>query len=183
MSTEYSAVAVNFLREIGLTLVEVPSIPNASFLEDVRVVEGTLHYLASAKACNLLHEAGHVAIVPAKYRHLMNDDVEVGVKAMFQQMEIDHVMPGTPEFQAGLQVSEAEASAWSWAAGLAAGIPEELIIEDWCFEGEGALQRTRFLSNMHYGVNGLATAGFCRTRETDLRPGVVFPELNFWLQK
>lgn len=34
----------------------------------------------------------------------------------------------------------------------------------------------------HYGVNGLAHAGHCRTSNNDRRSGVVYPSLNFWLQ-
>ncbi|NRC33921.1 hypothetical protein HB746_33680 [Pseudomonas aeruginosa] len=181
-STASTARAIVFLSGIGIELVHVDSLEGAGFLEDVRVVAGALHYLAGAKACNLLHEAGHVAIVPTRFRHLMNDDVEIGTKEMFEQMEQEGIPPGSREWEIVLQVSEAEATAWSWAAGKAAGIPEELVIEDWCFNGEGSLTRLMLSAGRHYGVNGLAHAGFCRTSNADRRPGQVYPHLNFWLQ-
>lgn len=173
---------VAFLRQVGLTLRRVETLNGAGFLEDVRVVSGELHFLPNAKACNLLHEAGHVAICPGRYRHLMSDDVEEGARAMYEQMERDGIPPGAREWEVALQVSEAEATAWSWAAGKAAGLPDAEIIEDWCFNGEGALTRTMLASRSHYGINGLAHAGFCRTSNSDRRVGVVYPGLNFWLQ-
>jgi len=72
-------VAIAFLSGIGIELVLVDSLEGAVFLEDMRVVAGALHHLTGAKACNLLHEAGHIAIVPTRFRHLMDDDdVELG---------------------------------------------------------------------------------------------------------
>lgn len=180
--TASAAQAIGFLSGIGLELVQVGSIEGESFLEDVRVVAGALHYVAGAKACNLLHEAGHIAVVPARFRHLMNDDVELGTKEMFKQMELEGVPPGSREWEIVLQASEVEATAWSWAAGKAAGIPDEMIIEDWCFNGEGPVTRSMLRARRHYGINGLAHAGFCRTSESDRRPGLVYPHLNFWLQ-
>ena len=99
-----------------------------------------------------------------------------------EQMERDGIPPGAREWEIALQVSEAEATAWSWAAGKAAGLPDAEIIEDWCFNDEGALTRTMLASRSHYGINGLAHAGFCRTSNSDRRVGVVYPALNFWLQ-
>ena len=174
--------AVAFLSQIGLTLREVQSLGGEGFLEDVRVVNGELHYLPNAKACNLLHEAGHVAICPGRYRHLMSDDVEQGTRAMYEQMERDCIPPDAHDWQVALQVSESEATAWSWAAGKAAGLADQVVIEDWCFNGEGALTRSMLASRRHYGINGLAHAGFCRTSDSDRRAGVVYPALNFWLQ-
>lgn len=178
----YTAQAVAFLQSIGLQMTQVDTLDGAGFLEDVRVVAGTLHYLATARACNLFHEAGHVSIVPSRFRHLMHDDVEQGTREMFKQMELEGIPPGSREWDIALQVSESEAAAWSWAAGKAAGLPDEVIIEDWCFNGEGELTRLMLQTRKHYGVNGLAHAGFCRTSEHDRRQGVVYPELNFWLQ-
>ncbi len=173
---------VAFLKQIGLVLQEVPALGEAGFLEDVRVLNGELHYLPNAKACNLLHEAGHVAICPGRYRHLMSDDVEAGTRAMYEQMDRDGIPPGAREWEIALQVSESEATAWSWAAGKAIGLAVDQIIEDWCFNGEGALTRSMLASLRHYGINGLAHAGYCRTSNNDRRAGVVYPALNFWLQ-
>jgi len=97
-------------------------------------------------------------------------------------MELEGIPPRSRGWEIVLQLSEVEATAWSWAAGKAAGITEKLIIENWCFNGEGSLTRLMLRAGLHYGVNGLAPAGFCRTSEADGRPSQVYPHLNFWLQ-
>ncbi|MHD0644317.1 hypothetical protein ACYPKM_01605 [Pseudomonas aeruginosa] len=171
---------IAFLNQIGIKTILTETA--GGFLEHVRIVAGDLHVMPEATPSNVLHEAGHVAIVPSPYRQLMDNDVDLGVHEMFEQAKAKGIEVTQEQWQQLIQVSESEATAWAWAAGKAIGLEDEEIIEDHDYEGDGATERVRLSLNSHYGINGLQHAGFCRVRASSPGVGKVYPELNFWLQ-
>lgn len=105
-----------FLNSIGIetTLVDKTQ---AGFLGRVEIHEGSIRYTPVAFAGDLLHEAGHLAVTPSRYRHLMSGDVSEGVRKMCEAVMALNLEPGEPLLRAVLEASEPEATAWSWAAG------------------------------------------------------------------
>lgn len=177
----YTQVVVDFLNGIGLPTRVVPG--SSAFLEHVRIVNGELEIDIECSPSNLLHEAGHLAVFPQKYRHLMKDDIDDAVRLMFEAMSKEDLDPDGQEYRAAMQASESEATAWAWAAGVHLGIPEHLIILDEEYEGDGENIRGMLSASAHFGVNGLMHAGFCQIKPLPNRNLPIYPLLAFWLQK
>lgn len=175
---------VEALRAIGL---DVRMVPEAiGFLDGVRIEGGALLVAPGCRISNLCHEAGHLACLPARYRHLATDDIDVLVPVMFEDLTRLGVDPDSPLYRAVLQCSDTEATAWAWAFGVHLGLEPETIIEDYQYpdedgNGTGAEVRLQVSMGMHFGVNGLARAGFCSTNRFGRLP--VYPKLAFWTQE
>ncbi len=169
---------IAFLQDIGIPVQIVPTVSPASFLEEVEVVEGALRITPSCRASSLLHEAGHIACVPAPYRRLLSGNLYKGLRAMYELVRALDVAPDSPLMRAVIQCSDPEATAWAWAAGVHLGLPAELIIMDDEYDGEGADVRFCLQASSYLGINGLMHAGMCQNPR---RPG-GFPVLRTWLQ-
>lgn len=158
----------------------------AGFLDGVRIVAGALHVAPTARISDCLHEAGHIACVPRRYRHLANDDLDQLVRIMFEDATAQGLEPESPLYRALLQCSDREATAWAWAFGRHLNLAPETIIEDEQYPDEdgvggGAVVRLQVSMGMYFGVNGLARAGFCSTNQFGKLP--KYPQLAFWTQE
>lgn len=180
MVCPYAEMAMQFLDKIGIAVAAVPGAKG--FIESVAIVEGGLHVDPTAPASGLLHEAGHLAIVPARYRSYLSGDIGVGMKRIFEEIEDLPYDENCTIQRAMLQVGDTEATAWAWAAGKAIGIPEEMIIKDDEYFNTGESIRMCLSSTAYLGINGIAHAGFCVRRANPYRPLPVYPQLAFWLQ-
>lgn len=179
MSTALNQV-VEFLIAIGLPVVRCER--TGGFVPDVRIVNGALHVTDQATAPNVLHEAGHLAIIPARYRPLMDDDIEAGIERMMEA--IDWSDPDAPECRMATQCGETEATAWAWAAGIHLGLEHTDIIADEDYGRQGAGVRWRLEHDAYLGINGLCHAGFCGRGELGRKRGLpLYPALSYWLQQ
>lgn len=177
------------LNEIGIetTFVESFGEDAKPFLDNVRIVNGTLHIIPACDASNVLHEAGHLAIIPRRYRAMANDDLDVLTKYMLDDLENYYDEgPDSPIYRAVIQCSDTEATAWSFAFGRHIGIPDEEIIKDDQYPDEngvptGAEVRKCLAMRAYMGINGLAHAGFCSTNRFGRLP--VYPQMAYWTQE
>ena len=150
------------------------------FLDRVRIVDGQIYFDDDAAVEDLLHEAGHVAVVPKPYRKFATDDLEVVTRLMGKAMEDDLCQVDSRLMRAMMQSGEAEATAWAWAAGKHLGIPAELIISDGSYNGEGAAIRLQLQMRAYVGINGLWHAEMCaRPHQKELPQ---YPALLHWTQ-
>lgn len=171
----------NFLREIGLQVVQVESA--SGFVDHVEIVHGAIHLDEHAAVSDLLHEAGHVAIMPQRYRSYLNGNIGPGVKRMLEELTALHLPTDDPLYRAAIQTSDCEATAWAWAAGKHLGLNDDEIIRDEDYNGGGEHVRLGLAFRGYLGINGLAHAGFCTVRPNPYRAGIpVYPELARWLQ-
>lgn len=172
--------AAAFLNEIGIPARQVDQV--SGFLPNVHISKGELEYTASCDVSDLLHEAGHLATVPAQFRSFLDGDVSKGQNRMLKELQSLETGPDSPLYRAVIQCSDPEATAWGWAAGEHLGIPKELRILDHHFDGDGATQRMALGMGHHYGISGLSHAGFCVTRPALVkhmrRP--AYPKLLYW---
>lgn len=180
-SSHFLSAAAEFLRGIGIPCDELPGVKG--FIDGVRVKDGGLLYDPSCPLSNLLHEAGHIATVPQVWRRLLSDNVSSAHRAMFADLEqMEFLDPDGPLVRAALQCSDPEATAWAWAAGKHLNVPEELIILDSEYDGDGASIRLALSMCRYVGINGLAHAGFCSIRRGN-SPLPAFPSLAHWTQE
>lgn len=168
---------IDFLRGIGLQ-VEFGD-TSGGFLPSVRICAGVLVVNESTPVSNLLHEAGHLATMPAAYRPLADGDLEACNAAMSRALDGMH--PDDPRCRAILQCDDAEATAWAYAAGKAIGLADEEIIKPDEYDGEGEEVLSMVSSGCYFGVHGLQHAGFCSARSLGARLP-VYPQMAKWLQ-
>lgn len=119
LAAEYFDEIVAFLRRIGLT-VHVGPFGRDGFLPGIRIESGVL-WVDPANlhvSGDLLHEAGHLAILPSRYRQRIGEDVTASLEAVLR----DDPDPA-PEATRALVSGEGMALVWSYAALKALGLP------------------------------------------------------------
>ena len=175
---------IQALDDIGL---EVRIVEGArGFLPNLRIVGGALHVAPNCSVSDLLHDAGHLACIPKRYRARANDDLDVVAKDMLDDLERLNVHPDSPLYRAVIQCSDPEATAWAFAFGRHLGLAPEDIIEDDQYPddsgvGTGAEVRAALSMGMYIGIHGLAHAGFCSTNRFGRLP--QYPKLAYWTQE
>lgn len=170
-----------FLQDLGFEVRLDAKVEG--FLAGVEIADGVLCVESSADdlAGELLHEAGHLAIIPSLFRSSANGDLSVVSKAMGEWIDnhIAEVGPDDPMVRAILQCGECEAVAWSYAAATAIGIDTRIPFFRG-FEGDGLALHDQVASGHHFGVHRLTAGGM-----TDLpRPhsATPFPNMKRWCQ-
>lgn len=174
----------DFLTEIRLPWCWKPGAKG--FIEGVRVNAGGLDICPQTRASAVLHEAGHLACIPPRFRATATDELDIAIKIMFETYTAEGHGPDSFAFRAALQCSDPEATAWAWAAGEHISLKPKAIIQDDEYSGEGPFLRMQLSARRHFGINGLAAAGFCVTRPGQLEQvfGLpAYPHLARWLQK
>lgn len=162
---------IDFIEGIGIKVIITDNLNNP-FIDDVQIVNGDIHIKQTTQVSNILHEAGHLAIIPANLRNLANGDLDECFESIFKLTS--HLDPEHPIQRALIQCSDTEATAWAWALGKNLGIPEELIIRDEDYEGEGGSIRLMLKSKCYFGINGLAASGMTSIND--------FPKMKVWTQ-
>lgn len=178
---------VDFVTAKGLLATECSGV--RGFVDKVRIVYGVLTFDPSCRPCDFLHEAGHLAVLPAKWRSRANDDLSVVFKEMCEYAEKTAMDPDGEEMRGMIQSGEYEATAWSFAAGVAIGLPPELIISDDSFFDEHGIQqgesvRAALAIGCFAGISGLHHGGFCQSPHGMRRKDdFVFPKMRRWTQR
>lgn len=173
---------LSFVNEIGL-VARYGEVPKGSFLRGVLIQNGELIVSPLARPADLLHEAAHLALLPAQFRPRANDNLEGVIAWMFE--ETTDCDPCSELSIAVMQSGDCEATAWAWAAGKAIGLNPDEIIHGGSYDGTGASIRHMLASNAYVGINGLAAANFCVVKSASLakaRGLPIFPELARWVQ-
>lgn len=157
---DYTCRIFAFLREIGLDVRE-GSRPERPFMPGIWVENGALIVDTAALLYpgDLLHEAGHLAVMPPDRRRNATGDLAAN--------------PG----------EEMAAEAWSYAAALATGVPLEVLFHDNGYRGDGPWLRELFAGGGTLGVPLLAWYGMTHMPGTETAGNaIVFPELSTWLR-
>lgn len=181
MQCPHAEKAMRFLRDIGLQ-VEICA-GATGFTQHVEVIEGGLMVDPKAEASCLLHEAGHLAIVPEQFRHFMSGNLMAGMQHVYETVDRMGIDPDSALHRAVTQISDPEATAWGYAAGKAIGLPDDVIIRTVDYDGDGDFIRLALAANAYVGIHGVSHAGFCAIRKNPYRPLPVYPQLAYWLQK
>ena len=152
---------VAFLAEIGLP-VRFTEFSEPAFLPGIRIVRGTLDVDPSRITWwgDLLHEAGHLAVVPAAERAAMGEDAGAD---------------GGPEIAA---------IAWSWAALVHLDIDPRMVFHEGGYKGGSQHLIEMFRAGGSMGVPLLQWMGL--TADAKLAPtlGVPpFPHMRRWLRE
>lgn len=164
------------LAKIGIEAIETQDAKG--FLDDVRIDRGRILYKPDARPSNILHEAGHLACIPPRFRSEANDNLDVVAMAMCEYADRRIAVTGDPEefiIRAIIQCSDPEATAWAWAFGRHIGMEPKEIIEDQDYDGNGGHVRLQVSTGMYVGINGLRAAGMIASVKD-------WPNMTKWLQ-
>lgn len=147
-----------FLAQIGLIARE-GAVPADSFLPGVCIRGGELVFDRARLQwpCDLLHEAGHLAVTPAAQRAALMDTLQ-----------------STPPHG-----GEVEALAWSFAAATHLAIPASVLFHGDGYRGKGEALALSYSMGVYPGAHGLVQCGLAATDSTAPR----YPALLRWLRE
>lgn len=184
------APIVAFLRGIGFTVEFGPGAAGG-FLPGVNIHAGAIHIDPDTLVSpgDLLHEAGHMAILPRRLHHRLGRDLEADTIAAVA-LEAGPGLPADLTLAGPVQYGELMAQAWSYAAVLHLDLPPGCVFFPGSYHVdsyEGSHPMQRWLeAESHHGSLGLARIGmtgysglFAFMGDNGLPP---FPRMARWLQ-
>jgi hypothetical protein len=152
---ETLATIVDFIRGVGIT-VETAALPEDGFLPAIAVRDGRLVYDPDRLHYpgDLLHEAGHIAVIDPALR------------------------PTVSAFDSN-GGDEMAAIGWSYAAALAAGIDPRIVFHQDGYRGGGRSILENFAEGRFLGVPMLQYYGLARFPHDEGEP---YPAMTKWLR-
>jgi hypothetical protein len=182
---------VAFIQDLGIPIRD-GDVPADAFLPGVRIEGGGLVIDRAALFTpgDLLHEAGHLAVVPARYRHRIGADVDAGVAEVRAQAkasgDADPVLDGLEGLGGELQ-----AIAWSYAACCHLELPLEIVFRPGAYgtDKNGGAHPMMIAQQIELGffpgLHRLIQAGMTAQPQSLLHPDAPpggFPAMRLWLQ-
>lgn len=147
-----------FLARIGIVVTERP-LTAKTFLPGLLIEAGTLVIDREKLKFpgDVLHEAGHIAVVPPSQRASLSDNLQTG------------------------PAEEMAAIAWSYAAALHIGLDPAVVFHEHGYKGGADSILENFREGRYFGVPFLAWCGM--TRERNIGAGeAVYPQMSAWLR-
>ncbi|RRJ18408.1 hypothetical protein EIK76_17310 [Rheinheimera mesophila] len=150
---------LDFFREIGISY-QLEPLPASGFLPGVLIKNGALLIDPEQLSYpgDLLHEAGHIAVVPSAKRHLLNDNVN------------ESANQGPAE--------EMAAIAWSWAALQHLKLPPQFLFHPAGYKGGSDSYIEAFTTGGGFGHPMLSWYGMCHPAGTE----AGYPQMQLWLR-
>ncbi|WP_395685325.1 hypothetical protein [Caenimonas koreensis] len=155
---------VEFLRGIGISIRE-EAIAADTFLPGIAVENGEL-ILDRARNTwpgDLLHEAGHLAVLPDALRRTVGGNLH-----------------GT---ELVLHAGEPEVTAWAYAALVEIGLPSEVLFHEGGYGGKSAGLCFTYSLGVYPGAAGLSAAGMAAIpAQANAASAKVYPAMLRWLR-
>ena len=152
-----------FLQAIGLPLVEVDLSADGTFLPGMALRNGGLAYdpVHLRHPGDLLHEAGHLAVLPPEIR------AKAGAEDLM-----------------GAPATEVAAIAWSVAASMHLKLPLDVVFHEEGYRGHHRALAMSYALGVYPGLPGLESAGLAVGPEGGARLGVApYPSMIRWLRE
>ncbi len=155
---------VGFINEIGIPCREA-RLHDGTFLEGIEIKEGIIFYDPQLMKYpgDLLHEAGHIAVLsPA-----------------------DRPQAGPDNINGDLQAGGAEmaAIAWSWAALCKLQLDPGVVFHEYGYKGDAAALIDNFSSGRYLGHELLQWLGMTKVAGDNKETGgITYPKMKNWLR-
>ncbi|RYD15937.1 MAG: hypothetical protein EOP90_03805 [Lysobacteraceae bacterium] len=155
---------VTFLRGIGLD-IEPGVLDAPCFLPGVCIRRGAIVFDRTRllAAGDLLHEAAHLAVTPARHRDALDGSV---------RPDQHHPHGGEPE-----------AIAWSFAAALAIDLPLEELFHARGYNGQAQALALTYAIGVYPGAAGLVEAGMAAATQARCDGVEPYPRMLRWLRE
>lgn len=163
-NADYLDPILRFLSNVGIE-VRLESIDNATFLPGIEVRQGSLVADLSKLLWpgDLLHEAGHLAVLPRMLRQQASDDLK------FEQ--------------SAPHAGELEAMAWAYAAAVDLDLPLDVLFHEGGYKGQSAGLRMTYSMGVYPGLPGLCLAGMAVAPNAVTGASANFyPQMLRWLR-
>jgi hypothetical protein len=149
----------SFIKEAGIS-IEEGIISDNTFLPGIEIINGSLVYDIEKLLYpgDLLHEAGHIAVVSDAYRNKLSGD-------------LNHL-----NFTGGGE--EIVAMLWSYAACLKIGLPPEVVFHPNGYKGDSEWILTNYQEGTFIGLPLLQWMGLCAPQGKE----PAFPVMLKWLR-
>lgn len=175
--TDELARCIAFARSINLNVELAPGA--SGFVQGIEIKAGVLRVCPTCLPSTFLHEAGHVATIPRRFRARLSGDIEssfksIGAEVMSMGLEPDH-----PLVRAVISAGDPEATAWAWAAGKAIGLDPNGIVLNREYSNTGSAIRLMLTVGRYAGINGLSFGGMCHPAR---RGASSYPSMIRWTQ-
>lgn len=170
---------VRWLVDQGLE-IESGSRYTQSFNPGIWIEAGALVYdHAVAHPGDLLHEAGHLAVLPSCIRGHANGDMDTVAPRIGEYMAAHpnaFAFPEDPIARAMIEGGDSSVIAWAYAAALAAGVDPWLTCErGFPEEDDGRAALEALQTGTFVGIANLVASGMAESRR-------AFPKMRRWLQ-
>lgn len=155
---------VAFLQSIGIP-VHFSAIETSCFLPGISIVNGEIYIdMQQLKyPGDILHEAGHIAVVPAADRKTLNEHT-VSEREM-------------------RDAEEMMAIAWSYAACVHLNMDATFVFHDNGYKGGGSSIAENFNEGRYFGVPMLQWTGMALEKKSSDNPDApVYPQMLKWLR-
>ncbi len=153
-----------FLNGIGIVTTLIASDPNG-FLPGLSIHRGTILINLSRldNPGDILHEAGHLAVIPSDDRPLLNDaDISKRVDREAEEMM---------------------AIAWSYAACIYLGIDPRFVLHENGYKGGANYIVEQFEKSEYFGLPILQCVGLTANEKTAARLNILpYPHMIKWLR-
>jgi len=162
---EHLSDILAFLTHIALRVAEA-SLPTTTFLPGIMIRDGGLVVDPTKLKWpgDLLHEAGHLAVLPPALRALANDDLA-------EKFDVEHA-------------GELEAMAWAYAATVELELPAEVLIHEGGYNGKSRDLLQMYAFGVYPGLQGLCATGMTAAPGFSPEPlPVRYPQMLRWLRE
>ncbi len=162
-TTEQLDICIAFLRTLGIA-VEMNPIDTPTFLPGIAIRNGGLVIDPQRFKYpgDILHEAGHIAIVPAADRPALDEEA-IGLR---QDREAEEMMT----------------IAWSYAACVHLGLDPYFVFHAEGYKGNGASIAENFIEGKYFGVPMLQWTGMAPSQEEINNGAAPYPAMKRWLR-
>ncbi len=158
---------LDFIREIGLS-VEPKSLDDSTFLPGIHIENGTVFYDQEKLEFpgDLLHEAGHLALMKPHDREKASGDLEPGdgKKMNADSTEIGVIL-------------------WTYAAIVHLEIDPRIVFHEKGYRGSSDWFIDNFTSGTYIGLPLLQWMGFCKHQDETDDSVPEFPHMLRWLRE
>lgn len=161
---EYMDRTLAFLGEVGIGW-RYEEVPRDTFLPGLEVVAGVIVIDREQlrHPGDILHEAGHIALIPLEKRSLFSGNVADSL----------------PEHGG----DEVAVILWSYAASLHLGLPLEFVLHDSGYHDDADWLRAEFESGNYIGLPLLVWMGLCEDpKKARIEGRLGFPRMGRWVR-
>ncbi len=154
----------DFIAGVGIDIVEAP-LPDTTFLPGIELRSGGIAVDADRLVWpgDLLHEAGHLAVLPAALRREAHEDQP-------NAAEVEHA-------------GELETMAWAWAAAVELCLPAEVLIHPGGYSGKSGDLLQMYAFGVYPGLKGLCESGMTAAPGFTYNCGPLrYPRMLRWLR-
>lgn len=156
---------ISFITEIGID-VETRGLNEQTFLPGVKIDKGTLTYDPDKLLYpgDLLHEAGHIAVMTGEQRKMLSGDIKAGVENDIMGDEIAAIL-------------------WSFAAARHIGLPLDVVFHPNGYKGASDWHINNFKSKNYVGLPLLVWMGMTHDPAKPDPQHEPFPHMQRWLRE